>query len=100
MPAPKEAGAAAKVYYPGRGCETRVLEVEVWRADQEVWSPHPEHPRVVADSCQVEPTALRLHQIRVRCIDPSGQNDPEPWRVGLARSRESGGDRCMDRAAG
>ena len=99
IPAPKEAGAAAKVYYPGRGCETRVLEVEVWRADQEAWSPHPDHPRVVADSCQVEPAALRLHQIRVRCIDPSGQRDPAPWRVGLARSRESGGDRCMDRAA-
>ena len=95
--------AAAKpetheVFYPGSGCGSRVLEVEVWYDAEETWIRHPNHPRVVADSCQPEARSRPLHQIRVRCIDPSSRTGPSPWRVGLARSREPGGDRCSDRA--
>ena len=82
--------AAAKpetheVFYPGRGCGSRVLEVEVWDDARETWSRHPEHPRVVADSCQLEARSRPLHQIRVRCIDPSARTNPPPggwaWRA-------------------
>lgn len=94
---PPAESAVHDVFYPGRGCGSRVLEVEIWYDAQESWIRHPDHPRVVADSCQSEARSRPLHQIRVRCIDPSARTDPSPWRVGLAHSRESGGDRCRDR---
>lgn len=87
-----------RVFYPGRGCQSRVLEVEVWSEPLEIWGPHPEHPRVVADSCQLEDAQRALHQIRVRCIDPTARKEASPWRVGLGRSLEGGRNRCEDRA--
>lgn len=85
------------VFYPGRACASRVLDVEVWDREVEAWQPHRAHSRVVADSCQPEAPSQSLHEIRVRCVDPSGRVAPSPWRVGLGLGRDEGGSRCADR---
>ncbi len=90
--------AGVEVFYSGRGCASRVLEVETWSGSREAWAPHPEHPRVVADSCVEEKPGAALHEIRVRCVDPSGRSEPGPWRVGVGLGDAGGVDRCADRS--
>ena len=85
-----------EVFYPGTGCDSRVLEVEAWAEDRESWDPHPVHPRVVADSCVAENATTLLHQIRIRCIDPAQRKAPSPWRVGLGLAAGVE-NRCEDR---
>ena len=90
----------SNVFYPSRGCVSRVLDVEVWNPGAETWQPHSLHPRVVAESCQPEAPSQNLHEIRVRCVDPNGRLAPSPWRVGLGMGREDrrdGKGRCADR---
>jgi hypothetical protein len=84
-----------EIFYPARACTSRVLDVEVWQG--EAWKPHPDHPRVVADSCQAEAANQSLHEIRIRCVDPNGRVAPSPWRVGVGLRRKDGADRCRDR---
>ena len=84
---------APELFYPGRDCPSRVLEVEVFDEAQELWSAHPDHARVAAESCVLEPRAA--HAIRIRCIDPTAHRAPGPWRIGLGKT--PGADRCQQR---
>lgn len=88
--APAPAGAAEPwaqdpvyVYY-GRGdCRGSELELQVWDRDREAWRPHPGHPRVPLDSCQLEDAGRLFNEIRARCVEPPDSDPPPAWVVGL-----------------
>lgn len=92
-----EVRESVSVFYPGRACASRVLDVEVWDAGAEAWQPHLSHSRVVSDSCQPESLSQSLHEIRVRCVDPNGRVAASPWRVGLGLGGKDALSRCADR---
>jgi len=69
-----------RVYYEGSSiCDDTALDVEVWNREQERWEPHPVHPRITADTCQVEDAGILLNEVRYRCAGP----EPGPWYVGV-----------------
>lgn len=68
-----------RVYFEGSICDQPELDVEVWSRQRERWEPHPIHPRIVADTCQVEDAGTLLNEFRYRCAGPA----PGPWYVGV-----------------
>ena len=71
------------VYYPRGDCRGPLLDLEVWDREQSGWRPHPAHPRVALESCQVEDAGNLLHEIRFRCVEPPDSEPPPAWVVGL-----------------
>lgn len=71
-----------RVYYPAASCRSGILEIEVWNRDRSGWEPHPEHPRIVGDTCHVEDAGVLLNEVRIRCIDATS-GPPARWRVGV-----------------
>lgn len=83
------------VLFSSGGCESRVVDVELWSRDQEAWAPHPRHPRLVTGGCEVEDAGKLLNEIRIRCADPTGERDASPWRVGVNVWRPLGESACL-----
>ena len=52
-----------QVYYPAGQCETGVLEIELWHRASKAWRPHPDHPRIMAGTCQLEDAGDLLIQL-------------------------------------
>lgn len=73
-------GDRVAVFLPAESCESGQLEMEVWSRQREAWLPHPEHPRVLANSCQVEPSGALLNETRFRCVALASDAEPHPWR--------------------
>jgi hypothetical protein len=72
-----------QVHYPRGGCETGVLEIEVFSRSLKRWQPHPAHWRILADTCQQEDAGELLNELRVRCIDLANPGRASPWRIGV-----------------
>ncbi len=73
-------GDRVAVFLPAQSCESGLLEMEVWSRERSAWLPHPEHPRVLANSCQVEPAGALLNETRFRCVAVASEAEPSPWR--------------------
>jgi len=71
------------VYYPRRDCRGDRIELEVFDRDAGSWVPHPVHPLVPVESCQVEDAGRLWNEIRWRCDEPPGTEPPSVWIVGL-----------------
>jgi hypothetical protein len=71
------------VFYPRRDCRGQQIELEVFDRETRAWKPHPVHPRVPVDSCQVEDAGRLFNEIRFRCEEPYGTEPPSVWVVGL-----------------
>ena len=63
-------------------CHSQVLEVQIWSRIEKRWSHHPEHPRILAGSCQVEDAGYLMNEIRVRCLRTDNRSI-EPWIDGI-----------------
>ena len=72
-----------QVHYPRGGCETGVLEIEVFSRTLKRWQPHPTHWRILADTCQQEDAGELLNELRVRCVDLGNAGRASPWRIGV-----------------
>ena len=72
------------VFFPRGQCETETLGVELWDRNARAWVPHPDHPEIPVDRCQVEEAGSLLNEIRVRCVDPAGQRTASEWVVGVS----------------
>ncbi len=68
------------VFFPRGPCESSHIELETWDRAKRSWSPHPQHPRVPVESCQVEDAGNLLNELRWRCEDPGVHN---AWNMGL-----------------
>lgn len=71
------------VFYPAGSCSSGVLEIELWSRAVEAWRPHPDHPRIMVDTCQLEDAGELLNEIRVRCIDPANPARASAWITGV-----------------
>jgi Mg-chelatase subunit ChlD len=71
------------VFYPRDSCRGDQIELEVWSRRANDWVPHPVHPRVPVESCQLEDAGVLWNELRRRCIEPVGGLDPPSWIVGL-----------------
>ena len=71
------------VYYPRRDCRGDRIDLEVFDRDGGVWVPHPAHPRVPVETCQVEDAGRLWNEIRWRCDEPPGTEPPSVWTIGL-----------------
>ena len=78
---PDEPGARERVRYPRGDCQTQWIEVQLYEPDRG-WVPHPEHPRIRAGEIHAE-EAIRLLDLRVRCIDFGGERAPSEWVRGV-----------------
>lgn len=65
-----------------KDCHSQVLEVQIWNRIEKRWSHHPDHPKILAGSCQVEDAGYLMNEIRVRCLRTS-QRSLEPWIDGI-----------------
>jgi len=65
-----------------KACHSQVLEVQIWNRIEKRWSHHPEHPRILAGSCQVEDAGYLMNEIRVRCLRTDNRSI-EPWIDGI-----------------
>ena len=72
----------AHIYYPRHACVSDHIQVEVWDARADVWNPHPQHPLVPVESCQLEDPGILLNAIRWRCAEEELEED-QGWYVGL-----------------
>ena len=71
------------VFYPAGSCSSGVLEIELWSRAVAAWRPHPDHPRIMVDTCQLEDAGELLNEIRVRCIDPANPARASAWITGV-----------------
>lgn len=71
------------VFYSAGACTTGVLEIELWSRTVLAWRPHPDHPRIMADTCQLEDAGDLLNEIRVRCTDPANPARASDWITGV-----------------
>jgi hypothetical protein len=71
------------VYYPRRDCRGDRIELEIFDRVGGTWVPHPAHPRVPVETCQVEDAGRLWNEIRWRCDEPPGTEPPSVWSVGL-----------------
>jgi hypothetical protein len=71
------------VYYPRGDCRGDAIHVQLWNRKAASWVPHPVHPTVRLESCQLEDAGYLLHEIRYRCIEPPGTRLPPSWRIGV-----------------
>lgn len=65
-----------------KSCPSQVLEIEIWNRTTNRWQLHPEHPRILSGSCQLEDAGYLMNEIRVRCLRMEGQ-PIEPWTDGI-----------------
>ena len=79
-----EPGARERVRYPRGDCSTEWIEVQLYEPGRG-WVPHPEHPRIRAGEVHAE-EAIRLLDLRVRCIDFGGERAPSEWVRGVELS--------------
>lgn len=63
-------------------CASQVLEIQIWNRIHKRWSHHPEHPQILAGSCQVEDAGYLMNEIRVRCLR-TNERSIEPWLAGI-----------------
>jgi hypothetical protein len=74
------------VLYPAGNCRAGRLQLEVWErgayGTRGSWKPHPEHPTIAPNTCQAEDRGVLLNEIRVRCVDSTGQVY-SAWIVGV-----------------
>ncbi|MAJ59787.1 MAG: hypothetical protein CL936_06680 [Deltaproteobacteria bacterium] len=84
-----------QVFYPQGECETGVLEIELWNRTLKAWRPHPDHPRVMANTCQTEDAGDLLNEIRVRCADPANAARGSSWVTGVQVYEPSGAPGCQ-----
>ena len=96
---PDDESAPVLVHFPRGDCQTDWIEVELWQRDLEGggWRPHPQHPRVRAETCHYEQPGGLLNEIRVRCFDPSGSLKPSIWVIGT-QLLPKGADPCPQTA--
>lgn len=71
------------VYYPRGDCRGTQIELEVFDRQSRRWVPHPAHPLVPVESCQVEDAGRLLNEVRWRCEEPPGTQPPSVFVVGL-----------------
>ena len=65
-----------------KACASQVLELQIWNRIEKRWSHHPEHPKILAGSCQVEDAGYLMNEIRVRCLRTNNRSI-EPWLDGI-----------------
>lgn len=65
-----------------KACHSQVLEIQIWNRIEKRWSHHPEHPKILAGSCQVEDAGYLMNEIRVRCMRTDDRSI-EPWIDGI-----------------
>ena len=85
-----------RVFYPKGKCETGWIDVEVYARDAGIWLPHPDHPRVATDTCELEDPGILLQEIRVRCADPANRARVSNWRVGAEVFKPLSAEQCPD----
>jgi hypothetical protein len=91
-----EAADPVRVFYPRGGCGTGRIAVEVFDRASDRWLPHPRHPLVDADTCQIE-EASSLLELRVRCVDPAGVRKPSGWLEGVSIASPVSEEVCSGR---
>ncbi|HVN37455.1 MAG TPA: vWA domain-containing protein [Myxococcota bacterium] len=82
------------VYYPRHDCRGDRIELEVFDRDTRAWVPHPAHPRVPVETCQVEDAGRLWNEIRWRCDEPPETSPPSVWTIGLDVFDPSVMERC------
>ena len=65
-----------------KACHSQVLEIQIWNRIEKHWTHHPEHPRILSGSCQVEDAGYLMNEIRVRCMRTDNRSI-EPWIDGI-----------------
>lgn len=65
-----------------KSCPSQVLEIEIWNRLEKKWDAHPDHPLILAGSCQVEDAGYLMNEIRVRCLRTDNRTI-EPWTDGI-----------------
>ncbi|MCZ6465052.1 MAG: VWA domain-containing protein, partial [Proteobacteria bacterium] len=71
------------VFYPRGDCRGDALDLEIWDRESSAWRPHPGHPRVPLETCQLEDAGVLFNEIRLRCVEPVTSEPPAPWMIGL-----------------
>lgn len=71
------------VFYPEYLCGESEISLELWDRAQERWIPHPDHPRIAGDSCQLEDAGQLFNEIRWRCPDSRISARASLWNLGL-----------------
>jgi hypothetical protein len=71
------------VFYPRDSCRTGELEIQVWSRRADEWVPHPVHPRVPPETCQLEDADVLWNELRRRCTRATAGGAAGPWIVGL-----------------
>jgi hypothetical protein len=69
------------VYYPRGDCRGKQIELEVFDRQSRRWVPHPAHPLVPVESCQLEDAGRLLNELRWRCEEPPGTQPPSVFVV-------------------
>jgi hypothetical protein len=54
------------VFFPTSYCGTGIFEVERWSRTRATWEPHPDHPRIAANSCQIEDAGWLYNEKRMQ----------------------------------
>jgi hypothetical protein len=83
-----------RVFYPRGDCETGIIELEIYDRSQPAWVPHPIHPRIEADTCQLEVAGILLQEIRYRCVDPEDPERFSDWVDGADVFRPRAAPEC------
>jgi hypothetical protein len=68
------------VFFPTSYCGTGIFEVERWSRTRATWEPHPDHPRIAANSCQIEDAGWLYNETRFRCFRGPNEARVHPWR--------------------
>ena len=74
-----EGPSLGRVYFPPGDCTSGWIELEVWNRETHAWEPRPGEHRVRTGSCLEIDTGILLNELRIRCIDPSGEREPSGW---------------------
>jgi hypothetical protein len=79
-PAGAEPRDPIPVFFPTSYCGTGIFEVERWDRTRAMWQPHPDHPRIIANSCQIEDAGWLYNETRFRCLRGLNEARVHPWR--------------------
>jgi hypothetical protein len=83
-----------RVFYPRGDCQTGIIALEIYDRSKPAWVPHPTHPQIEADTCQLELAGRLLQEIRFRCIDPDDPARASDWVVGVDVFRPRAAPQC------